>query len=226
MPQNNVESLAKARALYYDFFAGLFLYELLSERGSVLLEQIRILKENSLNESDKVHFELLESEITHKGIKGLLDEYTRTFILPFDTPLPNTPMPQRKRRDSNEMESNIHSQSVGRVMLYLSHYTEGCLNGKSLLKARGLTKQSTFRLNSKECKESEEHLGFLLLLMRHLLLSNDENDKSLSIEVANELVLPLGEYVSKALQQREDLSYYASVGELLKSFLQVESALL
>lgn len=222
MPQNNVESLAKARALYYDFFAGLFLYELLSERGSVLLEQIRILKENSLNESDKVHFELLES----KGIKGLLDEYTRTFILPFDTPLPNTPMPQRKRRDSNEMESNIHSQSVGRVMLYLSHYTEGCLNGKSLLKARGLTKQSTFRLNSKECKESEEHLGFLLLLMRHLLLSNDENDKSLSVEVANELVLPLGEYVSKALQQREDLSYYSSVGELLKSFLQVESALL
>ena len=117
MPQSNVESLAKARALYYDFFAGLFLYELLSERGSVLLEQIRILKENSLNESDKVHFELLESEITHKGIKGLLDEYTRTFILPFDTPLPNTPLSQRKRRDSNEMESNIHSQSVGRVML-------------------------------------------------------------------------------------------------------------
>ena len=62
--------------------------------------------------------------------------------------------------------------------------------------------------------------------MRYLLLSNDENDKSLSIEVANELVLPLGEYVSKALQQREDLSYYASIGELLKSFLQVESALL
>ena len=38
MARDILESVASARALYYDFFAGLFLYELLSERSSVLLK--------------------------------------------------------------------------------------------------------------------------------------------------------------------------------------------
>ena len=213
MARDILESVASARALYYDFFAGLFLYELLSERSSVLLKQVKILKENILNERDNTHFELLESELERKGTQQILREYTHTFILPFAVP-----------HESDCKNEKVKSENT-QIMLYLSHYLEGYLNGKALLKARSLTKQSTFRLNTQECKESEEHLGFLLLLMRHLLLSPNEGDRVLSAQVVDELVIPLGDFVVAALIQREDLSYYASVGYLLQSFLNVERSL-
>ncbi|MCX2717324.1 molecular chaperone TorD family protein [Helicobacter sp. MIT 21-1697] len=218
MARDVLESVANARALYYDFFAGLFLYELLSERSNVLLKQVKILKENILDERDSVHFELLESELERKGIEQILREYTHTFILPFAVPQDNVPLPQKNKKEKKEMSNS-------QIMLYLSHYLEGHLNGKALLQARTLTKQSTFRLNTQECKESEEHLGFLLLLMRYLLLSPNEGDRALSVQVVNELVIPLGDFVVDALIQREDLSYYASVGYLLQSFLNVERSL-
>ena len=161
---NTLESLASARALYYDFFAGLFLYELLCVREDVTLKQILILKENVLEESDSAHFEVLENEMKQYGLKRIIDEYTQTFILPFSTSKEEGESP--KRRKKGEVFYNNPQ-----VMLYLSHYTQGCLNGEALLKARKLIKQSTFRLNTKFCKESEEHLGFLLLLMRYLVSS-------------------------------------------------------
>ena len=61
--------------------------------------------------------------------------------------------------------------------------------------------------------------------MRHLLLSPNEGDRVLSAQVVDELVIPLGDFVVAALIQREDLSYYASVGYLLQSFLNVERSL-
>ncbi|RDU60478.1 molecular chaperone TorD family protein [Helicobacter marmotae] len=214
--RENLTSVANARALYYDFFAGLFLYELLKQRLSVLLKQVEILKSNPLCEDDILHFEYLENELKERGVDGILAEYTHAFILPFNVPKSNAPLPKKKGR---------RSEKGVQIMLYLSHYIEGGLNGKALLKARTLTKQSTFRLNTKEFKESEEHLGFLLLLMRYLLLSEEASDRALSVEVAHELVLPLGDFVIKALMQREDLPCYGHIASLLQHFLNLEQSL-
>lgn len=215
MTYDALNSVTNARALYYDFFAGFFLYELLETRTGLLLEQIKLMKENPLSEDDSVHFELLESELTCNGVTGIRQEYTRTFILPFVSP---------ENLDSKKSGGKVQIPNT-QVMLYLSHYREGCINGESLVKARRLVKQTSFRLNAQECKESEEHLGFLLLLMRHLLLSQDEDDKRLCKEVALELVVPLGGFVAKALIDREDLSFYSSVGHLLDGFLRLENNL-
>ena len=215
---NTLESLASARALYYDFFAGLFLYELLCVREDVILKQILILKENVLEESDSAHFEVLENEMKQYGLKRIIDEYTQTFILPFSTSKEEGESP--KRRKKGEVFYNNPQ-----VMLYLSHYTQGCLNGEALLKARKLIKQSTFRLNTKFCKESEEHLGFLLLLMRYLVSSENSDDRALSKEILKERVIPLGDFVTDVLQKREGLMYYAHIASLLRSFLNVERVL-
>lgn len=215
MTYDALNSVTNARALYYDFFAGFFLYELLETRTGLLLEQIKLMKENPLSEDDSVHFELLESELTCNGVAGIRQEYTRTFILPFVSP---------ENLDSKKSGGKVQIPNT-QVMLYFSHYREGCINGESLVKARRLVKQTSFRLNARECKESEEHLGFLLLLMRHLLLSQDEDDKRLCKEVALELVVPLGGFVAKALIYREDLSFYSSVGHLLDGFLRLENNL-
>ena len=83
--QNNQnEAIERARILYYDFFAGLFLYDLLINRKDLLLEQVKILKTQPLNDGDLVFFEALENEIQTNGIKNILFEYTRFFMLPFD----------------------------------------------------------------------------------------------------------------------------------------------
>lgn len=215
MTRGGLDSIANARALYYDFFAGFFLYELLQTRKDVFLDQIKLLKANALDEGDLAHFELLENELSLHGVHRILEEYTYAFILPF-IPTGSEPPVSKKK---SQVRPNAQ------VMLYLSHYLEGCLNGKSLLKARKLTKQTTFRINDQTCKESEEHLGFLLLLMRHLLLSEHLEDKNLLKEVTLELVLPLGRFVTEALAQREDLNFYPSVSELLAHFLEFESSL-
>lgn len=215
MTYDALNSVTNARALYYDFFAGFFLYELLENRTGLLLEQIKLMKENPLNEDDSMHFELLESELMSNGVSGIRQEYTRTFILPFVSPA---------NLDSKKSEGKAPAPNT-QIMLYLSHYREGCINGESLVKARRLVKQTSFRLNSQEYKESEEHLGFLLLLMRYLLLSQDEDDKRLRKDVALELVVPLGEFVAKALTDREDLSFYSSIGHLLDGFLRLENNL-
>lgn len=214
--QDSKKSVANARALYYDFFAGLFLYELLSERTNVILEQIKILKSNPLDEKDLIYFENLEREISSFGVKNIIQEYTRTFLLPFAIPNEHSSMPSRSKGQVRENPQ---------IMLYLSHYTEGCLNGDGLLKARAIVKKTNFRLNTQTFKESEEHFGFLLLLMRHLLLSNDKEDNDALNEVLKELVLPLGKCIAESLLQKENLCYYSSVGNLLQRFLAVEQNL-
>lgn len=219
MAQVMLDSVLGARALYYDFFAGLFLYELLCGREDVLLKQVNLLQENVLSEDDRVHFEMLDNELKTHGTKRIIEEHTHLFLLPFNTQVSQDNV-LRRRKKGEVFYNNTQ------VMLYLSHYLEGCLNGKALLKVRGLVKKSTFRLNTKECGESEEHLGFLLLLMRYLLCSSDGEDRALSVQVAKEVTIPLGDFVIAALQEREDVSHYKHIASLLKHFLSVERSLL
>ncbi|WP_300733465.1 molecular chaperone TorD family protein [uncultured Helicobacter sp.] len=215
MAHNVLESIANARALYYDFFAGLFLYELLCKREETLIKQVEILKTHILSENDDTHFEVLANALKTQGIKHIIEEYTTTFILPFTLPSDTDAMPRRRKKG----EVFYHNTQI---MLYLSHYWEGCLNGKALLKSRELIKQSTFRLDTQGCKESEEHLGFLLLLMRHLVCSQHSEDEKVSWQVLRELVIPLGDFVIEVLQKRENLLYYTHIASLLQSFLNVE----
>lgn len=215
MIDSTLDSIAKARALYYDFFAGLFLYELLCKREETLSKQVEILKTHILNENDDIHFEVLANALKTQGTQCLIEEYTSTFILPFAPPSDTDSMPRRRKKG----EVFYHNPQI---MLYLSHYWEGCLNGKALLQARQLIKQSTFRLDTQGCKESEEHLGFLLLLMRYLVCSQHNEDEKASWQVLRELVIPLGDFVISALQKRENLLYYTHIAALLQSFLNVE----
>lgn len=214
---DSIAALSQARALYYDFFAGCFLYELLCERESVLLKQIKLLKQSPLNDSDSAHFDMLETQLKTQGIDSIIAEYTHTFLLPFAPPKDGDMPQESKRRKKGEVF--YHNPQV---MLYLSHYEEGCLNGSALLKARRLTKQSSFRLNASQCKESEEHLGFLCLLMRYLLCSSHKEDIALVAQIADELVVPLGDFVTDTLIKRDDVVHYAHIAMLLRSFLSVE----
>ena len=159
-------ALYQARALYYDFFAGFFLYELVGARKDLFLEQIDILATSPINESDGEYFAMLRAYIAKSDSKEILREYTQTFNLPFSA----QNLPTQERSKQGGKKSKKPKIPNPQIFLYLSHYLEGCLNGESLLRVRTLVKKTHFRLNTQEFKESEEHFGFLLLLMRHLLL--------------------------------------------------------
>lgn len=214
LPQS--ENLAQARALYYDFFAGIFLFELLESRAEIIMRQIEILQSNPLEDSNVADFGALKREIAANGITNIMREYQGAFLLPFTPYKKGDAMPRRRKGE-------IPTAPKTQIMLYLSHYTDGCLNASGLLKARQIVKKSSFRLNNAEFKESEEHLGFLLLFMRYLVLSAEARDKNLAQEAIKELILPLGNAVSEAILVRDDLRFYPCVARILRSFLEAES---
>ena len=217
-------ALYQARALYYDFFAGFFLYELVGARKDLFVEQIDILATSPINESDGEYFAMLRAYIAKSDSKEILREYTQTFNLPFST----HELPAQELGKQGGKKSKKPKIPNPQIFLYLSHYLEGCLNGESLLRVRTLVKKTHFRLNTQEFKESEEHFGFLLLLMRHLLqdtktLSGDEAERDRLIqEIFTQAIAPMGLPIAQALAKREDLSCYHLVGLLLGSFLTLE----
>ena len=213
-------ALYQARALYYDFFAGFFLYELVGARKDLFLEQIDILATSPINESDGEYFAMLRAYIAKSDSKEMLREYTQTFNLPFST----HELPAQELGKQGGKKSKKPKIPNPQIFLYLSHYLEGCLNGESLLRVRTLVKKTHFRLNTQEFKESEEHFGFLLLLMRHLLQDLDKlaENEQLIRELFTQAIAPMGLAIAEALAKREDLVCYHLVGLLLGSFLALE----
>lgn len=135
-------NLTHARMLYYDFFNGFFVFEMLDERAEIAQKQLEILINEPLNDEAKNGMSVLQNELKTHGMANIKDEFSRLFALPFG------------------------AKQVG---IHLSHFYHHCIGAESLLKARQLVKQSDVRVDSANFKETEEHLGFLCGFMRHLL---------------------------------------------------------
>ncbi len=242
-------ALNQARALYYDFFAGFFLFELLDSRFNLFQKQIDILASSPLDNADLAHFVALKSYITKANPSDLKREYSQTFDIPFGAK--GDKRDESKKHDSQDLressanldkydnESVISDESAeferlhktlnalpkGQIFLYLSHYVDGCLNGSSLLKAKQLVKQTPFRLNSDGFKESEEHFGFLLLFMRYLLQDFAQDSRESKInpnDFFNECLRPMASIIATLLTKRDDLPCYYHIGVILAHFIALE----
>lgn len=246
---NQNSALNQARALYYDFFAGFFVFELLDSRKDLFEKQIDILAQSPIDSADLAVFSALKDYITKADLAMIRREYSQTFDIPFGA------KPEADYKDSKnpsgeadeavafeKLHKTLKSLPKGQIFLYLSHYTEGCLNGASLLKVRQIVKQTRFRLNKDGFKESEEHFGFLLLFMRYLLRDSavdlgesnkdsGESNVNLSKSSANpisandffnECLRPMASKIADSLSKRDDLHCYQKVGFLLKNFIKLE----
>ncbi|RDU64860.1 hypothetical protein [Helicobacter sp. MIT 14-3879] len=204
--ENSNSNINDARILYYDFFAGLFIYDLLDYRSELLLEQIKILKQIEEDEK-KEHFSIIESSIKEYSTKNLLLEYTNLFMLPFNTNI-NT------KKVNDKEESNA-------AMLYLSYYLDGSIAGVGLSIAKEKVKKSKIRLNDVSFKENEEHFGFLLLFCKKLL---QNKEFSLQKEVLKECLYPMYNNICKSLEQLGEEYLYYHISIILKEFLDFESS--
>lgn len=238
---NQNSALNQARALYYDFFAGFFVFELLDSRKDLFGKQIEILSSCPLDSADDRHFSALLGYLKCASLAEMKREYSQTFDIPFGAK-PEADYTHQKDDvpdddlDKSDNESSVPDEALafeklkktltslpkGQIFLYLSHYTEGCLNGASLLKAKQLVKQTRFRLNSESYKESEEHFGFLLLFMSCLLRESAESSAESANEFFNECLRPMASTIADLLSRRDDLQCYQKVGFLLKNFIKLE----
>lgn len=227
-PKSNItqSTLNQARALYYDFFAGFFLYELLDSRFEIFIAQIDILATSPLNESDLPYFRALKDTLLSTNADAIKREYSQIFNIPFAAKKADSALcdDEDSTQDSTNFEDSADStQKAVHIFLYLSHYLEGCINGSSLLEAKEIIKKSKFRLNKEGFKESEEHFGFLLLFMRYSLQDSAVQDSAVNIsEIFNALLRPMASAIAESLAKCENLHCYHLVGALLKSFIKVE----
>ncbi|PAF54399.1 hypothetical protein BKH42_00325 [Helicobacter sp. 13S00482-2] len=199
--KNIGEEIIQARVLYYDFFAGLFLFELLKNRSDVLKKQINILKNFAFSDINVEDFDILEKELHKNGIGAFKEEFTVLFSLPF------TP-------------NNIPSGSP--IYLYLSYYLEGCIGGKSLSMTKDIFKSSNFYLDYEHIKETEENFGVLLLTMEYFLQNQNMKSKELFNQCINPMITPITEGISK----RKDCLLYGHINNILIEFLELEKKIL
>ena len=245
-------ALNQARALYYDFFAGFFVFELLVTRKDLFEKQMEILAQSPIDSADLAVFSALKSYIAKTDLEAIKREYSQTFDIPFGAK-PEADYADFKKHSGESDESKafetlhktLQNLPKGQIFLYLSHYTEGCLNGVSLLKVRQMVKQTRFRLNKDGFKESEEHFGFLLLFMSYLLRDSAESNVNFgesnkdsgessanfaessanpisANDFFNECLRPMASKIADLLAKRDDLHCYQKVGILLKRFITLE----
>ena len=136
---NPQETVRSARVIYYDFFASLFLFELLEKHQTLLKEQSKFLMQFSLRDEDTQAFETIIALLDDPSYH-IQAEYTRLFSMP------NSP-----------------------ISVYLSHHIDGCNGGESLVMVRQKLKELSLILNRSQIKENEDHFGILCLLMKILL---------------------------------------------------------
>lgn len=215
---SSVDNTLNARILYYDFFAGLFLYDLLINRENLLKDQINILRQYPLSDDNLESFDFLYVELCENGIKNFVFEHTYLFMLPFASKTKTSSTSDKKSRSNHSSEINSKT-----IILYLSYYIDESIAGKGLTLAKQLVKQSKIRINDVNCKENEEHFGFLMLFMKHLLQNNDID---LSMKVFKECIKPMQYKIITGLHSVGDDCLYYHVSKLLSEFMGVELGLL
>ena len=187
------ETINKARAIFYDFFAGLFLYELLRERQVLLKTQLESLSTSALDDASEKSLTRLSDELKAHGSVVILDEFNDLFALPM---------------------------SGAVVFPYVSHYKENRLNGDILVDIRQIIKELPVRANNVHFRETEDHFGFLFLIMRYCI--EEKNFDEPQKEIFKLYILPYMKSFIDDITSNPKADFYKDVATILKSFIDFE----
>lgn len=194
---NQNTEICKARALYYDFFSRMFLYDLLLVSQERLNFELEMMQNAPLEESLLTTYKSLQ-DIVQSGLQTLKEDYTTLFVFP---------------------------RSNTKVHLILSHYVDNNVAGSILLEIRQFFRKLPVRLNSESFEESEEHFGFLMALMGYMLEHESEFAANVSNELFARFIAPFGKTIATELQHNHISKAYEYVGILLEQFLLFEESI-
>jgi len=106
------------------------------------------------------------------------------------------------------------------VFPYVSHYLENRLNGDVLVDIRQMVKELPVRANNAEFKETEDHFGFLFLLMRYCI--EEKEFDSTQKEMFKQYILPYMKRFIEDIVTNPKVDFYKDVATILKSFMDFE----
>lgn len=187
----DLEKLRLARSLYYQCLGELFVFSFSEERLSKLQEYLKTMQECLFDENLKSNFDILLKHLDDENsIQAFFKEYDLLF-LSLKNSIPTT----------------------------FSYIEEGFENSNPLLCVRQILVKSKIRRNEKFFKESEDSVGFCLLLMSEFLRQNEDDlAKELFEKVINKSI---DEFLGDVFMNK-NANLYKEIASIAMAFMEFE----
>jgi TorA maturation chaperone TorD len=190
-------SILKARAVYYNLFARFFVYTKDVTHYFELLNILKVLKENPLDEISLKAIESILEQLDDTSNVKLLQEYDEIF--------------------NNPASKNIRVTA--------SFYDEGVESGKKRVEMLQFLAKTKIRRNEKEFCEYEDSVGFIFTLMAELieLVIHKENEyKNTAHCIFTQIINEFIDEFAKEVYEHKHAHIFKNVMVLLHSFIEFE----
>lgn len=191
------QTINKARALYYNFFASFFVISPNSENYFELIKLLNILKDNPLDDSSSKALDNI-STLLHKSSNVALFQ---------------------------EFDDLFHNPLNKKIRQTASFYDEGVESGKKRVEMLDFIAKTKIRRDEKKYYEYEDSIGFIFSVMAELsdLLANGEGIYKNTVhcifaQILNEFI----DEFSKNVYEHEKANIYKELIVVLHSFIEFE----
>lgn len=195
-------SINKARALYYGLFSTFFSFLDDEKKIEELQKNLKLLKENALNEYAADAMENIFVILEQKGKDAL-------------------------KKESDEIFFNPYSAFIA---MTASYYDEQRDDGKMRMKMLEYVLHSKFRRDENNFKENEDHISFILEFIEKLLLQSVQTQEKCSQELAKTVFKDvLNNFVDNfiaSLYEHKSSYIYKEVAVVFQVFIELERAYL
>lgn len=187
----DLEKLRLARSLYYQCLGELFVFSFSENRLCNLKAYLEAMQEGLFDESLRTSFEILLRNLQDaQDLQAFYKEYDELFLA-----LKNT------------------------IPMTFSYIEEGFENSNPLLCVRQILVKSKIRRNEKFFKESEDSVGFCLLLMSEFLRQNEDDlAKELFEKVINKSI---DEFLGDVFMNK-NANLYKEIASIASAFMEFE----
>ena len=191
------QTINKARALYYNFFANFFVLSSKSENYFELIRLLNILKENPLDES---------SADALNNISNLLDSSSNVALI-------------------KEFDDLFHNPLNKKIRQTASFYDEGVESGKKRVEMIDFVAKTKLRRDENSYFEYEDSVGFIFSLMAELsnFLANDQKEYENTVHcIFAQILNGFIDDFAKDIYEHDKSNIYKELMVVLHSFVEFE----
>lgn len=193
----NNQTIHKARALYYNFFANFFVLSPKIENYFELLRLLNILKDSAL---DDISQEALNN------ISNLLDKNSNAVLI-------------------QEFDDIFYNPMNKKIRLTASYYNEGVESGKKRIEMIDFVAKTKLRRDEKNFYEYEDSVGFIFSFMAELsnLIANGEKIYENTVHcVFAQILNDFIDDFAKEIYEYDKAKIYKELMVVLHSFIEFE----
>lgn len=185
----------KARAFIYNILSLLFVEEHVKNSPSKIVENLKLLSENSFDEMVSNTCKDIVEYVEANGLESIYADYQETFLVPFGDTVPLS-------------ASWFHEQREGGIMQ---------------LKVKDILGKTKMRRDEKDFTAQEDHYGFIFTLSAYLLEQqlNEEIKEDLQKELFKDILNPYCDELFYRLMGNPSF-IYSRIGLILSAFCGFE----